>query len=541
MHILSLDKHKILKSLDCYFVSGLMVITGFAQIYSLFGGVNGSAFGVLSVLAIAAGLYSFFICRKKSINFGFIGEYEGINNNLKHVGCIRWIMLAIAFIGVILWTDLTPQHYDTYLYHAQSIHWAEDYGVVPGLGNLHFRLAYNSAFMPLQALFSFKWMFGQSLHTINGLITFLMLAYSIFTIRKNEKLVCSDYLKVGVMLYIAYDSFHVSSPNTDTFALILVFFICTKWIEFAQKKIEEYEPYGLLSIWAVFAASLKMSAGIVVMICMYPAFLMIKQKKFVQILKHIFIGVLLIFPLMIRGYYISGYPLYPYDIVSFGNPDWKMNIATMIADRAEIISWGRGTFDASRNSEPIWKWIDEWYAGINPLWKIVFLLALFSIIYLFVINIRKCRFKENKSLTFITICSFIFAGFWMLSAPLPRYGIMYMIIIICIALFCACRNIKKLYNIVIPVLFLLISVYAVSFWGYIAVKDCDFPNIILQADYANRETNIVMFGEYSVATPVYLDQTGYEPFPSVIGAGYLDLIELRGESLADGFRIKNEE
>lgn len=540
MHILSLDKQKYIISPDCYFVSGLMVISVFAQFYSILGGVNGMAFGILSILAVCSGIYSFLRFRKLSSTCTY-NKFEMFGINLSHVERIRWIMLVVAFVGVLLWTDLEPQHYDTYLYHAQAIHWAEDYGVVPGLGNLHFRLAYNSAFMPLQALFSFKWLFGQSLHTINGLVTFLTMVYFILTIRRDEKLVCSDYMKVGVMLYIAYDSFHISSPNTDTFALLLVFFICTKWVEFAQKKVKEFEPYGLLSIWAVFATSLKMSAGIVVLICLYPAFIMIKQKKWFQIMKHIFIGVLLLLPLMIRGYIISGYLLYPYDILSFGNPDWKMNIATMIADRAEIISWGRGTFDASRNSEPIWKWIGEWYAGINPLWKVVSLMSLIAVIYLLLFNIRKRRFKDNPELTFITLCSFIFVAFWMLSAPLPRYGIMYMIILICIALYFACMNIKKIYDVIIPMLLILLCVYAVSFGGYCVVKDCNYLGIYMQADYANKETEIVKFGKFDVATPVFLDQTGYEPFPSVIGEGYLDLIELRGETLADGFRLKNGE
>ena len=65
-------------------------------------------------------------------------------------------------------------HYDTGLYHAQSIRWIEEYGVVPGLGNLHTRLAYNSASFCLSALYSFAFLGGQSYHCVAGFLAFLL-------------------------------------------------------------------------------------------------------------------------------------------------------------------------------------------------------------------------------------------------------------------------------------------------------------------------------------------------------------------------------
>ena len=52
-------------------------------------------------------------------------------------------------------------HYDTGLYHAQAIRWIEEYGVVPGLANLHSRFGYNSASFALSAFFSETWLIGR--------------------------------------------------------------------------------------------------------------------------------------------------------------------------------------------------------------------------------------------------------------------------------------------------------------------------------------------------------------------------------------------
>ena len=63
-----------------------------------------------------------------------------------------------------------PEVYDTALYHNQAIQWIEESGVVKGLGNLHNRLAYNSSFFALQALFNWASVCGQSLHGMNSFI-----------------------------------------------------------------------------------------------------------------------------------------------------------------------------------------------------------------------------------------------------------------------------------------------------------------------------------------------------------------------------------
>lgn len=77
----------------------------------------------------------------------------------------------------LLWGYFTSRgyiHYDSDLYHAQSIRWIEEYGVVKGLGNLHERFAYNSASFALSALYSMKFLLGKSLHTLSGFFAFLL-------------------------------------------------------------------------------------------------------------------------------------------------------------------------------------------------------------------------------------------------------------------------------------------------------------------------------------------------------------------------------
>src|SRR5688572_15778226 len=55
------------------------------------------------------------------------------------------ILLSAALFAVLENATHRPLNPDTNIYHAQAIHWIESYPVVPGLGNLHGRLAFNSS------------------------------------------------------------------------------------------------------------------------------------------------------------------------------------------------------------------------------------------------------------------------------------------------------------------------------------------------------------------------------------------------------------
>ena len=83
----------------------------------------------------------------------------------------RYGILSVWGIVIILFSYGTSRgylHYDTSLYHAQSIRWIEEYGVVPGLASLQLRYGYNSSAFAMTALYSFRDFVGQSLHTTAG-------------------------------------------------------------------------------------------------------------------------------------------------------------------------------------------------------------------------------------------------------------------------------------------------------------------------------------------------------------------------------------
>nr|MBX2874343.1 hypothetical protein [Saprospiraceae bacterium] len=77
--------------------------------------------------------------------------YEGWKNAhlwLKlSFGMVALAALSAAFIEVA--------ETDTWFYHAQSMQWIKEFGVVPGLGNVHGRFAFNSNYFVISAFYAF--------------------------------------------------------------------------------------------------------------------------------------------------------------------------------------------------------------------------------------------------------------------------------------------------------------------------------------------------------------------------------------------------
>lgn len=515
-----------LEQIDIYTVSGLMILNVYAEIFSLLYKVGAKACLGLAVLGIALLLYYYVAKRvefRKKIKENKISVYQ-------------FLIATIIVIAVMTWTVGYPQHYDTSLYHYQAIKWIEEYGVVPGLGNLHNRFAYNSAFMALQALFSFEWLVGQSLHTVNGFVCCFFMIYAVISNRiwkLGEKIEVSDLLKVATVIYICYYKNLISSPSSDTLTLLLILYICTKWSEFIERDIKEMEPYGFLCILSAYAISLKLSAAACMVLVLWPAMQMIKRKKYKMIIKHLALGIIVLAPWLVRNVVISGYLLYPYPQLDIFDVDWKMPASVLTHDSREVIVWGRNVFNVEDYAMPIWKWFSEWFMNNSPVLISIGLIAeglvLISLIKKLITK------KMDLRLDMIAIYSFVSLVFWISSVPLMRYGMVYLMIPICLCISRCLNGKRALYEI----LLMLIIPTVASFLGNI----CNIGEkpYIWQEDYVWKLTEKVeLENGISVWFPAEGDQCSADVFPCVPYRNMVERLELRGQGFENGFRIKEE-
>lgn len=518
-----------MKSVSETMFYGLIWATVYAQAFSLFGGVGALANGVLLAVCIVIA----FVWRNKIKN--------RIVQSVKRSGRAHRIA---ALVLVLIWAYCTSRgymHYDSDLYHAQSIRWIEEYGVVPGLGNIHVRFAYNSSFFALSALYSMKFLGGQSLHAVNGFFA-LLLSVEVLKAFRMKRFCLSDFARLGAFYYLTVLYRDIVAPASDYAVMCVVFFIIIRWLVHLEQKEKQTAPYGLLCVAGVYAVTLKLTAGCILLLVLKPAISLIKEKKGKEIAVYIAMGILVLAPWVIRTALISGYLLYPFPALDVLTVDWKIPVEAAVRDAAEIKTWGRGLNDAALVSMSVTEWFPHWFSTMLPTLGKLFLLADFVCVAVFfgilawtIIRHGKTKGEARKwDELLVLACMVLSFGFWLLSAPLLRYGYAYVLLVIVLTAGILYRKIK------IPVM--AERLFAVLILAFVAVKAltlakyawsvADEPYYVAQQDYGTYELDSFGGNDVRFYYPVSGDRVGYEAFPAI---PLKKEILFRGDGLEDGF------
>lgn len=198
-------------------MAGLAFITVYAQVFSLFSGVGLWA-NVLLLLACAVCA----VLLRRQLAAFILGKWRESSPGGR-------LFLAVLVLLMAYGTSRGYMHVDTGLYHAQAIRWIEEYGVVPGLGNLHSRFAYNSAAFPLCAIYGMRWMAGgswtESMHAVQGFLALLVgiQCCGLGRLAKRKRVLVSDFVRVGAIYYLTVLYREMVSPASDYFAMLLLF------------------------------------------------------------------------------------------------------------------------------------------------------------------------------------------------------------------------------------------------------------------------------------------------------------------------------
>jgi hypothetical protein len=240
-----------------------------------------------------------------------------------------------------------------------------------------------------------------------------------------------------------------------------------------EQKEESYVPYSLICVACVYAVTVKLTAGVILILLIKPSYMLIKDRKWGDIICFILMGTITIAPWVIRTIVISGYLIYPFPAIDIFDVDWKMPLEKAANDAAEIKAWGRGLYNVELVDLKINEWFSNWFRETLPAIGKIFVtldiicIALYVVIG--VINIRKKLKLWNELLVLgAVIASYIF---WQTSAPLLRYGYAYVILTIVITFgiiwenLCGknSKNVVIYTRVVVAVLIALTLIKAVSF------------------------------------------------------------------------------
>ncbi len=526
-------------------LAGFSFVTAYAGYFSLFSRVGLTANILLCIICV--------IC--------LIFDRHGSTGIKISFSPLQMVMSLCLIFVILFFTSYGVFHSDSGLYHAQSIRWIEEYGVVKGLGLVQNRFAYNSAFFCVSALYSFSFL-GQSLHGVNGFMAVIVSLYALYdlteSIRIKGTLKLRVFIDLAPLLYTVIGGRELISPTTDPILLYFFFAVMILWSREIEKEDTPVMVYSLLCILTVFLVSVKLSLGVLVLLTVQPAVILIRDKKIKEILISAVSGVVLILPYFIRNIIISGWLIYPFPSLDLFDLPWKVPYSTARHDADEITVWARYVRDTDRIGDKIWEWAPDWWNGQTGWERFLSAAAIAAFIAGTVwcisafIRLVKRRDDHKKQaflqkalfLEIIMICGSLF---WFLSAPLIRYGVLYLLLLPLMTVGVIIND-KDIMRPVKPVFGgILILLMAYPLCGYLG-SDISYMHdnrsrqyLVRQKDYPEAKVKekeycgTVFFYPEEPGTPVW-----YKAFPSVLYEDNLDFMEPVGDSIKDGFRIRKE-
>ena len=518
-----------------YFMSGVVVITVYVEIFSIFGKIGACAHLILLAAAVFIGvMYKEKIKELYKEYLPVVCSWEGF-----------FYFCFIIFIAYF--TSRGNFHTDTNLYHAQAIRQFEEYGILKGAGNLMNNFAYNSAYLAFASIFSLNWLLGQSLHTTTGLLELSMCMYAFHGLKdfKQHNSHITDLMKIGILFYVLVILTGSMSPATDYATMLFVLFIITSWCENLEGK-RSLTVYALLSVGAVYAMTLKFSASILVLLVIYPAVYLIKGKKWKEIIGYIICGCIILSPFLIRNYFISGWLLYPFEAIDLFRVEWKVPRNTLLTDSNQIKVWGRCLYDVEKVDWSVSQWFPVWWEHQERYEQMLIGAVVVGAILQFVMLIDRIakKLKPRWELAVLQLAIWGNIAVWFFIAPFIRYGLAFLFAVIMISVGTCISEKRYGFNSILTGGMLFCILVSVSpYWdnyitdaGVFVKQRLREPYYFTQKDYdvVNMESidingNIIYYSTES-------GMNSYHMYPGTGSPGVIGRFALMGDRIEDGFK-----
>ena len=114
------------------------------------------------------------------------------------------------------------------------------------------------------------------------------------------------------------------------------------------------------------------------------------------------------------------------------NVDWKMPASVLTYDSRESMVWGRRVFEVEQYGKPIWEWFPKWFMETSPFIVTLGIIGTIGCVISMFIKVKNRKGDIKRDILGIYGVVAIIA--WLFSAPLIRYGMVYVLIPVCICI-----------------------------------------------------------------------------------------------------------
>lgn len=302
----------------------------------------------------------------------------------------RWRLLAglllVSVLGsrLLYQSALPPANFDSGLYHYQSLRWLNEYPTVPGLGNLHGRLAFNSSWFVLLSAFRFDAPTGP-VYGLGGFLgALLMLAVVRATVGEARSHRSGWALPLLYFLLLWSFQIWLSSPTPDYVLPVLLIFAflryARKWEQGHGRRFDaDTVLVGLLLLLAVTSKLSVLPALLLPLHSVWASRRAMSGRNWGLIIALVLV---VLTPWLLRGVLLSGYLLYPVAALDWVSVDWKIPLAAVRMEQYMITNVGQWTLQPTclPPRQTLAQWVPHWWGAQGTFVRGVMLAAASSFV-----------------------------------------------------------------------------------------------------------------------------------------------------------------
>lgn len=406
-------------------------LLGLAVLAPLVGGISlGWALSSGVQLVVAGSGLALLLLQRKELITNFRQGWKAVIHPAKRWPVIVALMvLGILGIRLLHQSSLPPANFDSGLYHFQSLRWINEYPTVPGLGNLHGRLAFNSSWFLLLSLFRYASPAGPVYGLEGYLYGLLLLAAVRAAVAERGT---RQAWALPLLFFLLIWSFQVwlSSPTPDCALPILLIFAflryARKWEQGHGRRFDA--DTVLVGLVILLAVTVKLSVLPALLLPLHSLWAIRRTLSARHWLVVAGLVVVVLTPWLARGVLLSGYLLYPLAALDWLSVDWKIPLAYVQMEQHMVTNVGQWTTHPTclPPHQPLAQWVPHWWDAQSMFMRSIMLLAAASVVPA-VVRWRRLHPAEiGWAVGWLT--AWLGGIFWFWAAPDFRFGVGFLLV-----------------------------------------------------------------------------------------------------------------
>lgn len=390
-------------------VIGLFAVTLLASLWAIFGPISLGFTVFLTTISLISGCYfrvDWRLLWKTSVK-----SLSAFSLPLKS-------LLILSSILILAQSATSPFIVDNETYYIQTITWLNEYGLVPGLANLHLFFGQTSGWHIAQSVYSLSFLYN-NFNDLNGFLLLLLNFWAFerlhsYSVSQNKIDLAFGLLPLSYVFLFQF--VNAPAPDLAVYALaFLAFFIYTS----AENPSEKLK---LLSVLLLFATYIKITAFVLLLL---PIIVWIKHYKQInnQLITIRLLAGLVLFLFMIKNSILTGYPLYPLTFLAYSDVDYTVpkDILSYFFSNDMMHSFYLpfGTFEQA--SLPVILKHYFWLNGIDSL------IGITTIVLLIITPFILKKYYPRQGLTYVYWVFIVLLILLIMSSPQYRFYVYFTI------------------------------------------------------------------------------------------------------------------